>query len=102
MVCALVEYRLLKNKPGEPPTDCIHDAKSAMRWVRSHAKELGIDSKRIAAAGGSAGGHLAAFCGLVEAKDDSQDNLSISPKPNAMILFNPVFNNGPGQYAYAR
>lgn len=102
LVCATVEYRLIKRGTNDTPLVCIQDAKSAMRWVRSHAKELGIDPNRVAAAGGSAGGHLAAFCGLVDGKDDPQDDLSISPKPNAMILFNPVFNNGPGQYGYAR
>jgi acetyl esterase len=102
LVCATVEYRLIGRGEKETPLVCIQDTKSAMRWVRSHAKDLGIDPNRIASAGGSAGGHLAAFCGLVEGKDDSQDDFSVSPKPNAMILFNPVFNNGPGQYAYSR
>jgi acetyl esterase/lipase len=94
MVCALVEYRLLRD-PKEPPLVCIQDAKSAMRWVRGHARELGIDPKRIAASGGSAGGHLSAFVGLVKGLDDPQDDLSISPRANALVLFNPVFDNGP-------
>ncbi len=101
LVCALVQYRVVKN-PEEPPTNCIYDAKSAMRWVRSHASELGIDPHRIGAVGGSAGGHLAAFTGIVEGMDDPKDDLNISAKPQAMILFNPVYNNGPGQYGYAR
>ncbi len=101
MVCALVQYRLVKT-PGEPPTNCIQDAKSALRWVRSHASELGIDPQRIGAAGGSAGGHLAAFTGMVDGMDDPADDLRVSPKPQAMILFNPVYNNGPGQYGHAR
>lgn len=94
MVCIQVEYRLVKDVPG-PPVDCVQDAKSAMRWVRSHAGELGIDPKRIAAGGGSAGGHLAAFAGMVEGLDDPQDDSTISPKANALVLFNPVFDNGP-------
>jgi acetyl esterase/lipase len=102
LVCATVEYRLIRPKTNGTPLVCIQDAKSAMRWVRSHANELGIDPERIASAGGSAGGHLAAFCGLVDGKDDPQDDLSVSSKSNAMILFNPVFNNGPGQYGYGR
>jgi acetyl esterase/lipase len=36
----------------------MRDAKSAIRWVRTHAVEFGIDENRIAAGGGSAGGHL--------------------------------------------
>src|ERR1035437_19830 len=77
MVCAQVEYRLLRD-PKEPPLVCIQDAKCAMRWVRGHARELGIDPKRIAASGGSAGGHLSAFVGLAKGLDDPQDDLSIS------------------------
>lgn len=95
MVCAQVEYRLLDKQGKEPPLTCVQDAKSAMRWVRGHARELGIDPRRIASSGGSAGGHLAAFVGMVAGSDDPQDDKSVSPKSNAMILFNPVFDNGP-------
>ncbi|MBA4150030.1 MAG: alpha/beta hydrolase [Verrucomicrobia bacterium] len=102
LVSVTVEYRLLKGKTNDSPLVCVQDAKSAMRWVRSHAKDFGIDPKRIGAAGGSAGGHLAAFCGIVEGKDDPQDDLSISPKADALVLFNPVFNNGPGQWGHFR
>ncbi|MBB5038157.1 alpha/beta hydrolase [Prosthecobacter dejongeii] len=98
LVCIQVEYRLLKGTAQDtPPLVCVQDAKSAMRWVRAHATELGIDPQRIGAGGGSAGGHLAAFVGMVEGLDDPQDDLSISPKANALVLFNPVFDNGPDQ-----
>lgn len=97
LVCLQVEYRLIKKGDAGPPIDCVHDAKSAMRWVRSHAVELGIDPKRIGAGGGSAGGHLAAFVGMVEGLDDPLDDVKISPKANALVLFNPVFDNGPEQ-----
>jgi acetyl esterase len=102
LVCATVEYRLLDKNTKESPLVCVQDAKTAMRWVRSHAKELGINPARIAAAGGSAGGHLAAFCGMVEGKDDPKDDLAVSPRPEALLLFNPVFNNAPGQWGHAR
>jgi acetyl esterase/lipase len=102
MVCFQVEYRLLKGKNNDPPTICCHDAKSAMRWVRARAKEFGIDPSHIASGGGSAGGHLAAFVGMVEGTDDPADNLDVSPKSNAMVLFNPVFDNGPGGWGTAR
>lgn len=102
MVGIRVEYRTIPKGEKSPPTICCADAKSALRWVRAHAAELGIDPNRIAAGGGSAGGHLAAFTGLVEGLDDPQDDLSISCKPNALVLFNPVFNNGPGQWGHER
>src|SRR5690606_34070823 len=69
---------------------------------RAHAEELGIDPDRIASAGGSAGGHLAAFVGMVDGMDDPQDDKSVSPKSNAMVLFNPVLNNGPGGFGFDR
>ncbi len=102
MVCVNVEYRLLKGREGQPPTVCCHDAKSAMRWVRGHAKELGIDPARIAAGGGSAGGHLAAFVRMVDGLDDPADDAKVSAKAYALILFNPVFDNGPAGWGHAR
>lgn len=100
MVAIQVEYRLLKRDGKVPPEVCVRDAKSAMRWVRSHAAKLNIDPSRIAAGGGSAGGHLAAFTGMVQGLDDPADDLSVSPLPAALALFNPVFDNGPKGYGY--
>jgi len=102
MVTILVEYRFLSKGSRELPTRPVQDAKSAMRWVRAHSNELGIDPQRIAAIGGSAGGQLAAFTGMVEGTDDPADNKAISPRPNAMVLFNPVLDNGPGGWSYRR
>jgi len=102
MVGIRVEYRVIPKGDKGPPLVCCADAKSAMRYVRSHAAELGIDSKRIATAGGSAGGHLAAFTALVDGQDDPKDDLTVSCKPDALVLFNPVFNNGPGQWGHER
>jgi acetyl esterase len=97
-----VEYRTIPKGDKGPPLICCADAKSAIRQVRAHAKELGVDPERIAAAGGSAGGHLAAFTALVEGLEEAKDDLNISSKPNALILFNPVFDNGPGQWGHER
>lgn len=95
IVCFMAQYRLLDRKSDDPPVICINDAKSAMRWVRSRAEKFGLDPNRIAAGGGSAGGHLAATVGMIEGIDDPKDDLSVSPKANALLLFNPVYNNGP-------
>ncbi len=74
------------------PDKCVEDAKSAIRWVRGHSTELGIDPGKVIAAGGSAGGHLAACTALVTAYDAESDDKAISAKPNAMVLFNPALN----------
>jgi acetyl esterase/lipase len=103
LVCVQVEYRLLDKNDQAPPIVCVQDAKSAMRWVRAHAAELGIDPARIGAGGGSAGGHLAAFVGMVAGGDDPDDDLKISPRAAALVLFNPVIDNGPdGGWGQAR
>lgn len=52
-----------KSKPGVWPQN-IKDCRDAVRWVRAHAKELGVDPDKIAVAGGSAGGYLALMVGL--------------------------------------
>ena len=102
LVCFQVEYRLLDKKSKDPPEVCIQDAKSAMRWIRSRSDEFGIEANRIASAGGSAGGHLAAFVGTVDGGDATGDDLQVSAKSDAMLLFNPVYDNGPGGWGTSR
>jgi acetyl esterase len=100
MVAICAEYRTKKSHKTTP-FECVMDAKSCMRWVRKNAKDLGIDPKRIAAAGGSAGGHLAAATATLTDFDEDKDK-SVSCKPNALVLFNAVFDNGPKGYGYSR
>ncbi len=88
------DYRV-KSRQGTTPLECIEDAKSAIRYVRSHAHELGIDPDRIIAAGGSAGGHLAA-CTFLDGGDAPGEDLNISSKPDALVLHNPVLGEGFG------
>ena len=52
-----------KSKEGVWPQN-IADCRNAVRWVRAHAKELGVNPDKIAVAGGSAGGYLALMVGL--------------------------------------
>jgi acetyl esterase len=89
MVAVSVQYRLT-SQPGVTVTDCVKDARSAFRWVRSHANELGIDPAKMAAGGGSAGGHLAATLTTLDEVNDANDDLSVSTKPAALLLFNPA------------
>lgn len=41
----------------------IHDCKAAIRWVKAHASEYGLDASKIAVWGTSAGGHLVSMLG---------------------------------------
>ena len=101
MVVVLPDYRS-EALYGGTPFDCVEDAKSAMRYVRGHAQRLGIDPERLAAGGGSAGGHLAAATATVPGLNAATDDRSVSCVPNALVLFNPVYDNGPDGYGYER
>ncbi len=101
MVAISAEYRVKKTH-GTTPFECVKDGKSAIRWVRVHADELGIDPKRIAAGGGSAGGHVAAATGTVLGLEEEGEDQQISARPNALVLFNPVYDNGPKGYGFKR
>ncbi|MEL6110591.1 MAG: alpha/beta hydrolase [Planctomycetota bacterium] len=101
MVCFCAEYRV-KSRNGTTPKECVADGKSAIRWVRANAKEFNIDPARIAAGGGSAGGHVAAATATVTVFDSPSDDTEISPRPSALALFNPVYDNGPEGYGHSR
>ena len=96
MVAARADYRV-KSRQGVNPDKCVEDAKSAVRWLRANASKLGLDPDRIVAAGGSAGGHIAACTALTEGLEAEGEDRSVSSKPNALVLFNPVlrFDNMP-------
>jgi acetyl esterase/lipase len=101
MVAICAEYRVKKTH-GTTPKACVKDGKSALRWVRTHAKELGIDPNKISAGGGSAGGHVAAATGTLDAFNEEGEDLTVSCRPAALVLFNPVFDNGPKGYGHDR
>lgn len=99
MVAISAQYRTKSSHEVFPDT-CVMDGRSAMRYVRAHAGELGIDPERLLAGGGSAGGHVAACTALKGAPDDPKDDLTVSPKPAALLLLNPVLDVGPEGYAH--
>jgi acetyl esterase/lipase len=65
-VAATVQYRFA---PKFPFPAQVEDVKCAVRWLRAHAKELGLNPDRIGAIGFSAGGHLSLMLGVMDAKD---------------------------------
>jgi acetyl esterase/lipase len=102
MVSIAVEYRLFKRGSGTTVFDCVKDSRSAMRYVRTHARELGIDPEKIIANGGSAGGHLAAGTALFDGVDEAGEDTSVSSVPNALVLFFPVIDTSTEGYGNAK
>jgi len=101
MMAISVDYRV-RNVHGTTPFDAVNDAKSAMRYVRKNAKELNINPKMIAAGGGSAGGHLAAACGNVVGLEEAGEDMSVTSRPDALVLYNPVYDNSKRGYGHRR
>ena len=87
MVAISAQYRL-----GDR-LECLKDAKSAMRYVSKNAARFGIEPEKIAAGGGSAGGHLAAATATSQIINEEGDDLSISTVPAALVLFNPILGH---------
>lgn len=101
IVCFLADYRT-KSNSQTTPFESVKDAKSAMRFIRKNAEKFNIDPDKIIASGGSAGGHLAAATAFIEGFNEPTDDLNISTIPNALVLYNPVIDNGPGGYGFER
>ena len=96
-----VDYRLSIENGVTPnklisPIECVMDAKSAIRWVRENAGKFHIGKNKIVAAGQSAGGHLALCTAMIDEYNEKSDNLSISCRPDAILLFSACVNTVEG------
>jgi len=91
LVAISADYRT-RGSHGTTPFHCVKDGKSAVRWIRQHAEELGIDPDKIVSAGGSAGGHVAACTGVIDGHEEDGEDAAVSSRPDAMILYNPVID----------
>ena len=103
LVCATVDYQMLKISKAEagklPEGEthkrvCVIDAKSAIRWFKQHADELGIDPARIITGGTSAGGHISALATMNPDLNDPADPKDIDTTVVAYIWVNPAFSRG--------
>lgn len=65
-VATTIEYRLA---PAHRFPAQVEDAKCAVRFLRAHAKDYGIDADRIGTVGFSAGAHLAMMLGVTKKED---------------------------------
>jgi acetyl esterase len=97
----LVHYRV-ESRNNSTPFESLEDAKSALRYIKLNAQQFRIDTSKIIACGGSAGGQLAAATALVSGYNDPREDTTISTVPAALALFNPVIDNGPYGYGYDR
>ena len=89
-VTVLVEYRIKSKDNIVSAEPCIEDGKSAIRWLRQHADEYGIDTDKIVAAGDSVGGHVALSTAVFDNLNEDNEEPTVSSKPNALILYCPV------------
>lgn len=101
MLAISAEYRT-RDSHGTKPADCVFDGKSAVRWIRDNASKLGVDPDRLVAGGGSAGGHVAAAVAACRDLEEPSTDPTTSCLPNALMLFNPVYDNGPHGYGHDR
>jgi acetyl esterase/lipase len=90
-VACAVEYRIY-GREGTLPFDAVKDARSAIRWLRMHADEYGIDTNRIVVSGNSAGGHLALTCAMADKWNEATDDLHYSPVPNLIMVNSGVYD----------
>jgi acetyl esterase/lipase len=97
MVAFCPDYRT-KSRHSTTPFESVKDAKSAIRYLKIHGEELGIDVNKIVASGGSAGGHLAACTAVIENVNETTDDLTFTSVPMALVLFNPVVDTGKKGY----
>jgi acetyl esterase/lipase len=72
--------------------ESVKDARSALRWIRQNAAALHVDPDRIVASGQSAGGQLALGTALFDDVNETTDDLTVSPRPNALVLYSSNVN----------
>jgi acetyl esterase/lipase len=91
-VAASIEYRTVYEARFPAP---VHDVKAAVRWLRAHAQEYGIDAYAIGAIGGSAGAYLvsmlAAGGGRIELEGDG-GNAGVSSDVQAVVAMGGAYN----------
>lgn len=97
-----VQYRRYKPKTDNTVFECVRDARSAVRYLRAHATEWGLDPERLVVTGSSAGGHLAVGTALFDDVNEKGEELSVSCGPDALILLWPVIDTSAEGYGRAK
>lgn len=92
------QYRLSVDENGKAPhpditpVECVKDARSAIRWLKANADPLKIDPDKIIVGGQSVGGQLTLSTAMLDDVNEASDDLSVSPKPSAMLLYSGTVN----------
>ena len=81
-----IDHRLLNGRAPNPWPVQLDDAQRAVRWIRAHAADYGVDPEWIAAYGWSSGAHLAAMLGVRDTRDNSDPALAaFSSRVNSVV-----------------
>ncbi|MEQ9618996.1 MAG: alpha/beta hydrolase [Deltaproteobacteria bacterium] len=88
-----VDYRYAGDESAPWP-EIVFDIKAAIRWIKIHAEELGVDPGRIILAGESAGAHLAALAAVTTGVTELEgtENPGVSMEVSAAVLFFAPYN----------
>ncbi|MBD3419634.1 MAG: alpha/beta hydrolase fold domain-containing protein [Chitinivibrionales bacterium] len=90
-VAFTVQYRLASPE-NQIEENSLPDVKSFMRWLRKNADTYAVDTNKIVAGGGSAGGFLIACCTMTPGYNEPGEDSTISEKPTVLILHKPVMD----------
>lgn len=94
LIAIAAQYRL-SDQQGVTPIEAMEDVRAVFRWVRVNADSLGVDPKRIAAYGWSAGAHLAVSAAI---GDTNVTGRHVSSSPNALVLVSPAVSLSQDRY----
>lgn len=93
------EYRIY-SRHKTTPFECVKDARSAFLYITENTEKLHLNPEKIAVAGASAGGHVAAGCYFLDHINDETTIVKEFPKPSLLLLYNPVLDTSEKGYGY--
>jgi len=89
---AAMDYRL--SDEAKYPAQ-LQDCQAALHWLQANADQYGLDPKRIAAAGESSGGHLAALLGTIEGREKIRAVFALYPVTDLVAIGRQYVHGNP-------